>query len=240
MKKVVIVLTNNGFHGEHKEHLTGWYLPEAAHPYHVFKKTGKCEIILASPLGGEAPLDPSSISAFGKDEVCSELLKDEEFTKAYKNTVKLDDIDANTIDVLFYAGGSGTMWDLPNSEVVIRITQQVYENKRNSIVAAVCHGPCALTNVKTSDGKYLVEGKNLTGFSNAEELVIEQSLKVENYCTKVLPFLLEDRLKERGGKFSKAEAMWGSHAVIDNRLVTGQNPGSSTATALEIVKYYGL
>eukprot|EP01091_Cochliopodium_minus_P019195 TRINITY_DN799_c1_g1_i2.p1 TRINITY_DN799_c1_g1~~TRINITY_DN799_c1_g1_i2.p1 ORF type:complete len:133 (-),score=29.53 TRINITY_DN799_c1_g1_i2:130-528(-) len=132
------------------------------------------------------------------------------------------------------------MWDLPNSEVVIRITQQVYENKRNSIVAAVCHGPCALTNVKTSDGKYLVEGKNLTGFSNAEELVIEQSLKVENYCTKVLPFLLEDRLKERGGKFSKAEAMWGSHAVIDNRLVTGQNPGSSTATALEIVKYYGL
>ncbi|KAI9105903.1 class I glutamine amidotransferase-like protein [Phlyctochytrium arcticum] len=203
---------------------TGWYLSEVAHPYHVLSP--HFEIIWASPNGGEAPLDPSSIEAAKDDKIAQDFLKDATATKAWHNTIKISEVASrvNELSAVFYPGGHGPVFDLVNNKDAQDITAKVYE--AGGVVGAVCHGSAALANIKLSSGDLLVKGKNVTGFTNAEEEIAG--------LTKALPVLLEDELKKAGGKFSNASQAWGEHVVVDGKLVTGQNPASASALAERI------
>lgn len=217
--KVLIVVTSHSNLGDTNKP-TGYYLPEVAHPYEVLKDDYKVEI--ASINGGKAPLDPSSLKL---DDPVIKGFWEGGGEKLLANTLKLSDLNPKDYDAVIYAGGHGTMWDFPDNEKVKSLTAQIYEN--NGIVAAVCHGPAALVNVKLSSGKYLVDGKKVAGFSNAEEDAAG--------LTKTMPFLLESKLKARGGEYSAA-ALWQEHVVSDQRLVTGQNPASATAVAKAVAR----
>ncbi|KAI9706143.1 MAG: hypothetical protein M1812_008252 [Candelaria pacifica] len=200
----------------------GWYLPELAHPYKVLAP--HCNVTVASPAGGEAPLDPNSVEMFKEDKVSTEFLDNSE--SVWKNTEKLSNFvgRAKEFDAVFYVGGHGPMFDLatdPTSQTIIR---EIYESSR--IVSAVCHGPAALVNVKLSDNTYLIADQAVTGFSNAEEDVAGG--------TAAMPFLLEDELnKNSNGKFEKAKENFGECVVEgrDGRLITGQNPASAEPLA---------
>ena len=139
--------------------------------------------------------------------------------------MKLDDANANDFDAIFFAGGHGVMWDFADSAAIQKITREIYE--RGGIVSAVCHGPAALVNVKLSNGKYLVDGKNLTAFTDAEEAEVQ--------ATDIVPFLLETELKNHGANHIAA-ANWSNHVEVDGRLVTGQNPASAAGVGAEVVK----
>lgn len=208
---------------------TGYYLPEVAHPLHVLSK--HYNIRYATPLGGKSPLDPSSLEAFRDDPTCKEFLNNAKVTAALENTEKLSDLSAADIDQLvgvFFPGGHGPMFDLADNKEAANIVAKVYE--RGGVVGAVCHGPAGLVNVKVNNGeRYLVDGHDVTGFSNAEEDQVQLSSQ--------MPFMLEDRLREHGGKYSKAAEPWGEHVVgKGTRLLTGQNPASSFAVANAIVE----
>ena len=221
MKKILCVVTSNNVKGA-TGIPTGFWLSELTHPMKKFEDAG-FEISLASIKGGKPPIDEVSLDF--SDPINKKFWDDENFQKKYNNTLKLDDVDAKDYDAIFFAGGHGVMWDFPESPAVDKVTREIYEN--GGIVSAVCHGPCALVNVKLSDGTYLVAGKNVTGFTNGEEEEVQG--------TKIVPFLLEDKLNERGAIHHPA-SNWADNVVVDGRLVTGQNPASAASVGEEVVK----
>ncbi len=227
---VLIVLTNHGQMGEIEAadgtgggggKPTGFYLSEAAHPWHVFNDSGWI-VVLASPNGGDAPIDPRSMEDV--DEEGQAFLDKFAEGGVVPRTVRLSNMKASAFEAIFFAGGHGTMWDFPDSPTVRSVAEGVY--KSGGVVAAVCHGPAALVNLRYR-GQSLVAGKRVTGFTNAEEDAVE--------LTEAMPFLLETRLRELGAEFVGA-GNFEENVVVDGRLVTGQNPASARAAAEAVVR----
>jgi len=219
MKKVLFVVTNHD-HIEKINKSTGAYASEITHPYKVFKDAGY-EIDFISPRGGNTPLDGMD----SLDKESATLIKGPELGEKLQNTMKPREIKAENYAALFFAGGHGTMFDLPDNEELQQLTSTIYEN--GGVVAAVCHGSAALVNVKLSNGNYLVSGKEVSSFTNEEE----DAMKLSD----AMPFLLETTLRERGATFIKAEKFKRKIASSE-RLVTGQNPDSATGVAEEVVR----
>ena len=221
--KVLLVLTSHDQLGNTGKK-TGFWLEEFAAPFYLLKDAG-AEITLVSPKGGQPPLDPKSDLPENQTELTNRFRADAAANAQLANTKKLADISADDFDAVFYPGGHGPMWDMPDNATSIALVEAFV--KADKPVGAVCHAPVALTNVRGKDGDYLVKGKRVTGFSNEEEAAV--------LLEKVVPFLLEDRLKERGGIYSKA-ANWVPHVEVDGLLVTGQNPASSAPGAEALLK----
>jgi putative intracellular protease/amidase len=221
--KILIVLTSHDQLGDTGKK-TGFWLEEFAAPYYVLKDAGAA-ITLASPKGGQPPLDPKSEVPEFQTELTQRFRTDTAAQAELANTKKLADVSADDFDAVFYPGGHGPMWDMPDNATSISLIEAFV--KADKPVGAVCHAPVALVNVRGKDGEYLVKGKRVAGFTNAEEEAVG--------LTAVVPFLLEDRLKERGSIYSKT-ANWASYVQVDGRLVTGQNPASSGPAAEELLK----
>jgi putative intracellular protease/amidase len=221
--KILIVLTSHDQLGNTGKK-TGFWLEEFAAPYYVLKDAGAA-ITLASPKGGQPPLDPKSDLPESLTELTKRFRKDKAAQAELANTKKLSDVSADDFDAVFYPGGHGPMWDMPDNKISIALIEAFV--KADKPIGAVCHAPAALVNVRGKDGEYLVKSKHVTGFTNAEEEVVGLS--------NVVPFLLEDRLKERGGLYSKG-ADWAPYVQVDGKLVTGQNPASSRPAAQELLK----
>jgi len=218
-KKILFVVTSHDKKGNTNEP-TGYYLGEVSHPWEVLHSAGY-DIDFVSPKGGKAPVDGLNL----EDAVNKEFWENKEYRTKIENTMKPSEVDPSKYAAIFYAGGHGTMWDFPDNTELQNIARKIYEN--NGIISAVCHGPSALVNLKLSNGKYLVEGKKVNAFTNEEETAV----KLEN----VVPFLLENQLKERGAIFEKS-GLWQDHVVADGRLITGQNPQSAKSVGEEILK----
>lgn len=201
---------------------TGYYLPEVAHPYAALRAAG-IEVDIASPSGGEAPLDQSSLKL--DDPVTRDFWEAEDTREKMRTTIALADVDPSVYQAVLFAGGHGTMWDFANEPDIDRIAREVYE--ANGVVAAVCHGPAALIGVRLSDGTPLVKGRQVGGFSNLEEELAG--------LTQVVPFLLESALVEEGGKYCQAEP-WQAFVVVDDRLITGQNPASAAGVGAAVAR----
>lgn len=223
--KIVMVLTSHDQLGN-TGHKTGFWLEEFAAPYFVFRDAG-VELTLASPKGGQPPVDPKSDLPENQTPAMARFKKDERAQKELSQTVKLDTIKAEDYDTVFYVGGHGPMWDLAESLVSIALLESFYNSGKP--IALVCHSPGVLHRV-TYKGEPIVKGKRVTGFANSEE--------EEVHLTHVVPFLVEDELKRLGGIYEKAPN-WQSFAIVDGRLLTGQNPASSTAAAQTLLKLVG-
>lgn len=221
MKKALIVVTSHADKGETGQK-TGWYLSEVTHVYYPLEKAG-FQIDFASPRGGEAPMDESSRDL--KDPENKRFLENAELMKKMKNTKKIGSIDSKEYRVIHFAGGHGAMWDFHNNDDLNRVTAAIYEN--GGVVSAVCHGPAALVNVKLSNGDYLVKGKAVSAFTDAEEKEVG--------LEKVVPFLLESKLRERGADMKPAKN-WSDQSVVSERLVTGQNPQSAHSVGRKVVE----
>jgi putative intracellular protease/amidase/catechol 2,3-dioxygenase-like lactoylglutathione lyase family enzyme len=220
--KILMVLTSHDQLGD-TGRKTGFWLEEFAAPYFVFRDAG-VELTLASPKGGEPPLDPKSDLPENQTPAMTRFKQDQAAQKALANTLKLADVKAEDFDTVFYPGGHGPMWDLAESPTSIALLEAFYNSGKP--IALVCHSPGVLRHV-TYQGAPLVEGKRVTGFTNGEE--------EETQLTKVVPFLVEDELLRLGAIFEK-KADWQPFAITDGRLVTGQNPGSSTSAAHALLK----
>jgi putative intracellular protease/amidase len=218
LMKIVMVLTSYDKLGDTGKR-TGLWLEEFAAPYYLFKDVG-AEITLASPKGGQPPLDPKSDDPGSQTSAIQRFKNDKEAQQALANTVKLSHIKAEDYDAVFYPGGHGPLWDLSEDRDSIALIETLYAAGKP--VAAVCHGPAVFSHTKMPDGSPLVQGKCVTGFANTEEAAIG--------LTSVVPFLVEDLLKMNGGDYSKAED-WQPYTVTDGNLITGQNPASSEAAA---------
>ena len=197
---------------------TGFWLEEFAAPYFVFRDAD-VELTLASPKGGQPPVDPKSDLPENQTPAMARFKKDETAQQALAKTVKLADVQSEDFDTVFYVGGHGPMWDLAESPVSIALLESFYNSDKP--IALVCHSPGVLRHV-TYKGAPLVKGKRVTGFTNEEEEDV--------HLTKVVPFLVEDELKRLGAVFEKVPN-WQPHSIVDGRLVTGQNPASSTSAA---------
>lgn len=216
--KILMVLTSHDELGN-TGRKTGFWLEELAAPYYAFKAAG-AEIVLASPNGGQPPLDPKSNEPSFQTDLTRRFEADAEATAQLASTVRLDGVSQADFDTVFYPGGHGPLWDLAEDKHSIALIESFIA--AGKYVALVCHAPGVLRHVKRADGKPLVEGKNVTGFTNTEEEAVG--------LTKVVPFLVEDELKAKGGLYSKG-ADWSSYVVADGLLITGQNPGSSAEAA---------
>ena len=216
--KVLMVLTSHDQLGN-TGRKTGFWLEELAAPYYVFKDAG-AQITLASPKGGRPPLDPKSNEPTFQTDITRRFEKDADAEAQLDRTVRLDSVRQEDYDTVFYPGGHGPMWDLVDDKDSIKLLESFLAAGKT--FAVVCHSSGALRHVKTPDGKLLVEGKTVTGFTNGEE--------DEVGLTKVVPFLVEDELMRLGATFSKVKN-WGVHTVADGRLITGQNPASSGPAA---------
>jgi putative intracellular protease/amidase len=221
--KVLLVLTSHDTLGT-TGRKTGFWLEELAAPYYAFKDAG-AEVVLASPLGGQPPLDPKSNEPDFQTEHTHRFEADAEATAQLASTLRLDSIQQADYDAVFYPGGHGPLWDLAESQTSIELIQRFLA--ANKPVALVCHAPGVLRHVKTAEGRPLVEGKKVTGFTNSEEAAVG--------LTDVVPFLVEDELKAKGGVYSQGPD-WGSYVVIDGLLITGQNPASSAEAATLLLK----
>ncbi len=220
--KILMVLTSHDQLGN-TGRKTGFWLEEFAAPYFVFRDAG-VELTLASPKGGQPPLDPKSDLPENQTPAMTRFKKDAAAQKALANTVKLADVKAEDFDTVFYPGGHGPMWDLAESPTSIALLEAFYNSGKP--IALVCHSPGVLRHV-TYQGAPLVKGKHVTGFTNGEE--------EEMQLTKVVPFLVEDELLRLGAIFEK-KANWQPFAITDGRLITGQNPASSTSAAQALLK----
>jgi putative cofactor-binding repeat protein len=218
MAKVLIVLTSHDRLGNTGKP-TGFWLEEFAAPYYVLRDAG-VDITLASPKGGQPPVDPKSDEPGAQTPAMKRFRGDPEAQRALANTVKLSSVSADDYDAVFFPGGHGPLWDLAEDRDALALVERLHAAGRP--VAAVCHGPAVLRRAKDADGAPLVKGKTVTGFSNTEEAAVG--------LTDVVPFLVEDALKANGGRYSRAED-WASHAVVDGNLITGQNPASSEEAA---------
>ena len=218
MSKVLMVLTSHDRLGDTGKK-TGFWLEEFANPYYILKDAG-FDVTLASPKGGQPPLDPKSDDPNSETDATRRFKSDQEAQAALARTVRLTDVSADEYDAIFYPGGHGPLWDLSEDRDSIGLIETLYAAGKP--VAAVCHGPAAFRRAKAPDGSPLVRGKSVTGFSDTEEAAAG--------LTDVVPFLVEDMLKQEGGEYSKA-ADWQPYAVTDGNLITGQNPASSADTA---------
>ena len=223
--KIVMVLTSHDQLGN-TGRKTGFWLEEFAAPYFVFRDAG-VNLTLASPNGGQPPLDPKSDLPDTQTPAQLRFKKDERAQKELSQTVKLETIKSADYDTVFYVGGHGPMWDLAESPVSIALLESFYNSGK--AIALVCHSPGVLRHVKYN-GEPLVKGKHVTGFTDGEEAEVE--------LTHVVPFLVEDELMRLGAIFEKVRD-WQPHAVVDGRLVTGQNPASSTVAAQTLMKLLG-
>ncbi|NHC02781.1 type 1 glutamine amidotransferase domain-containing protein [Acinetobacter sp. 187] len=221
--KILMVLTSHDQLGNTGEK-TGFWLEEFTAPYYSFIDAG-AELTLASPQGGQPPLDPKSDAEDAQTETTRRFQADETAQHALANTHKLSEISITDYDAVFYPGGHGPLWDLAEDAHSIQLIQDSIASGKP--VAAVCHAPGILRHVKTPNGAALVTGKSVTGFSNSEEEAVG--------LTEVVPFLVEDMLKQHGAYYSKTSD-WEVHVEVDGLLVTGQNPASSAATAEALLK----
>ena len=221
-----MVLTSHDQLGQTGEK-TGFWLEEFAAPYYVFKDAG-ISITLTSPHGGQPPIDPKSDEPGAQTEATERFKKDVDAQQQLANTLRLDEIVADTFDAVFYPGGHGPLWDLAEDNLSIELIQSTLAAGKP--VAAVCHAPAVLRHPKAADGQSVVHGKSVTGFTNTEEAAVG--------LTDVVPFLVEDMLIQNGGHYSKA-ADWQPHVVTDGLLITGQNPASSAPAALALLKALG-
>ncbi|HET8817047.1 MAG TPA: type 1 glutamine amidotransferase domain-containing protein [Pseudidiomarina sp.] len=221
--KILMILTSHSELGD-SGHKTGFWAEEFAAPYYAFKDAG-AEITLASPNGGQPPIDPNSQQADAQTNATVRLFEDEAAMDQLATTLKLSEVDAKDFDAVFYPGGHGPLWDLVDNKESIRLIENFWQQDKP--VAAVCHAPAVLVNAKASSGEPLVKGRKVSGFTNSEEEAVG--------LTTVVPFLLENRLRDLGGDYQKV-ADWQPLAVVDGRLITGQNPASSEAVAAELIK----
>jgi len=225
--KVLMVLTSHDQLGN-TGRKTGFWLEELAAPYYAFKDAG-AEIVLASPKGGQPPLDPKSNEPANQTDATRRFEADEAAKAQLAATVRLDSVSQAQFDTVFYPGGHGPLWDLAEDRHSIELIQSFIAAGKP--VALVCHAPGVLRHVTTPDGKPLVEGKPVTGFTNSEEAAVG--------LTEIVPFLVEDELKARGGIYSKSDD-WAPYVVTDGLLVTGQNPASSSSAAATLMKHPAL
>lgn len=221
--KILIVLTSHDQLGD-TGNKTGFWLEEFAAPYYVLKDAG-AEVVLASPKGGQPPLDPKSDEPDAQTKATERFKGDKQAQADLANTRKLSEIKAESFDAVFYPGGHGPLWDLYNDADSIGLLEELV--KADKPIAAVCHAPAVLAKVRGGAGEPLVNGRKVTGFSNSEEEAVG--------LTDVVPYLLEDVLKEKGGLYSKGED-WASYVLVDGNLITGQNPASSEEAAQELLK----
>ncbi|MEI9982878.1 MAG: type 1 glutamine amidotransferase domain-containing protein [Aliidongia sp.] len=223
--KILMVLTSHDQLGN-TGRKTGFWLEEFAAPYFVFRDAG-VHLTLTSPKGGQPPIDPKSDLPENQTSAMARFKADETAQKELSKTTKLADMRSEDYDTIFYVGGHGPMWDLVDNPDSIALIESFYNSGKP--VAAVCHSPPVFHRV-TYNGAPMIKGKRVTGFTNGEEAAVQ--------LTKVVPFLVEDELKRVGGLYEKVPD-WQSFAIIDGRLVTGQNPASSTAAAKALLTVTG-
>jgi putative intracellular protease/amidase len=216
-KKILIVVTSHDDLGGAGK--TGFYVPEVAHPWHVFSLAGY-QVDLVSPQGGEPPQDGVDL----EDPIQRAFLDDEEMARQLTDTRRPDEVDPDDYAAILYAGGHGTMWDFPDNADLADLARDIYE--ADGVVAAVCHGPAALVNITLSDGSYLVDGKQISVFTNEEEAAVG--------LTEVVPFLLQTALEQRGAR-NVGAANFQAQVSVDERLVTGQNPASAAPVAEQVL-----
>ena len=221
--KILMVLTSPDQLGN-TGRKTGFWLAEFAAPYYRFKDAG-AEVVIASPKGGQPPLDPKSNEPNFQTDLTRRFEDDPSAQARLASTVRLDSVRQEDFNTVFYTGGHGPMWDLAEDQNSIKLLQSFVA--AGKAFAVVCHSTGALRHVRTPDGKPLVEGKTVTGFTNGEE--------EEAGLTKLVPFLVEDEMMKLGATFSKVRN-WGVHVVTDGSLITGQNPASSGPAAVELMK----
>lgn len=220
--KILMVFTSHDLLGT-TGRKTGFWLEEGAAPYYVFRDAG-AELTLASPKGGQPPIDPKSDLPENQTEAMTRFKRDPAAQQVFASTVPLDRVRADDFDAVFYPGGHGPMWDLAEDATSIALIEAFYDAGKP--VAAVCHAPGVLRHV-TFRGEPIVSGKRVTGFANSEEDEVE--------LTDIVPFLVEDELKRLGGRYEKAPN-WASFVITDGQLITGQNPASSTAGARALLE----
>ncbi len=221
--KILMVLTSHSELGNTGKK-TGFWIEEFAAPYYIFLDAG-ASITIATPKGGQPPIDPSSDTAENQTAAVIRFKADKSLQNILSATHLLSTISADDYDGIFYPGGHGPLWDLTNDADSINLIEHFWKSKKP--VVAVCHAPAVLLNVKDDEGSLLVKGKNVTGFTNSEEAAVG--------LTEVVPFLLENELKHNGGIYSKKED-WASYVIKDGMLITGQNPASSEAAAKALLK----
>ncbi|RYF77633.1 MAG: type 1 glutamine amidotransferase domain-containing protein [Comamonadaceae bacterium] len=226
MHKILMVLTSHDQLGDTGKK-TGFWLEEFAAPYYVFKDAG-AEVTLASPQGGQPPLDPKSDAPDAQTDATRRFKDDAQAQAQLASTVVLSEVDAAQFDAVFYPGGHGPLWDLAYDSRSIELIEATLAAGKP--LAAVCHAPGVLRGAKAEDGTPLVRGKNVTGFTNSEEAA--------SGLTDVVPFLVENMLMSHGGLYTK-QADWQPHVVTDGLLITGQNPASSEPAAQALLKALG-
>ncbi len=223
MFNVLFVLTSHDQLGN-TGHKTGFWIEEFAAPYYALTDEG-INVALASPKGGQPPIDPKSSAPESETPATLRFNSDEALKEKLSLTLKLADVSADEYDAVFFPGGHGPLWDLTNDQSSIALIENFI--KSGKPVAAVCHAPAVLLNAKNANGEPLVKGKKVTGFTNSEEDAVG--------LTSFVPFLLEDELKSKGGAYSKKDD-WQSYAIVDGQLITGQNPASSEEVAHSLLK----
>ncbi|MEH6608653.1 MAG: type 1 glutamine amidotransferase domain-containing protein [Halioglobus sp.] len=222
--KILMILTSHSELGDTGEK-TGFWVEEFAAPYYVFLDAG-ADITLASPAGGQPPIDPKSELPDFQTSATARFDSDELAQSKLAATMKLSDVNASDYDAVFYPGGHGPLWDLTENTVSIKLIEQFLQQQKP--VAAVCHASAAFLNARDEAGESIVKGRVVTGFSNSEEAAVE--------LTDVVPFLLEDELIKRGGAYQKVED-WNVLAVQDGLIISGQNPASSEAAAQKVISH---
>jgi putative intracellular protease/amidase len=220
--KILMILTSHDQLGDTGKK-TGFWLEEFAAPYYVFKDAG-AEIVLASPQGGQPPLDPKSDDEDAQTDDTRRFKKDTAAMEALAHTTPLANVSGEGFDAVFYPGGHGPLWDLAEDKKSIQLIETMFAAGKT--VSAVCHAPAVFRHTKLADGSPLVKGKKVTGFTNTEEEAVQ--------LTKVVPFLVQDMLEANGGLYQKG-ADWQSFVVTDGHLITGQNPASSAAAARAVL-----
>ncbi len=218
MKNVLFVLTSNDEMGNSGKK-TGFWVEEFAAPYYILTDAGY-NVTLASPKGGQPPIDPNSDTEDAATEDTKRFDKDKKTQEILANTKKLEDVNQEDFDAVFYPGGHGLLWDLVESKTSKKLIESFIANDKP--VSFVCHAPAILKNIQDTEGNDLVKGKKVTGFTNGEEEAVQ--------LTDVVPFLIEDMMKEKGADYSKI-GDWEPYALEDGLLITGQNPASSSKVA---------
>lgn len=222
--KILMIVTSTGMY-ESGNLETGLWLSELTHLYHLAREQND-DITIASIKGGHTPIDPESLKPFMLDKITKSYWADSSFRELLEHTKSLNEVSDQVFDCVYLAGGHGTMYDFPDNNILQSIIRQHYES--NKIVAAVCHGVGGLLNVKLSSGEYLIKGKTITGFTWFEESLAGRK--------KEVPFNLEDELKKRNSNYQKALIPMTSKVLVDDNLITGQNPFSSKEIAKEVIR----